>query len=401
MKINDLFHITFENFKNRKSRTAFTILGLSIGIGAILFLVSLGYGLQHMLLERITTKESLLTISASSPDPLLMPIKVDTLSRIKKISGVDTVSPKAVFVGQVSLGELTSETSINVIQPDFFALSGILPEEGVVTLEDKKSHGVVVNSSVAELLNLKPKQAIGKTIYFTFFLPKEDDDDSETGVVKIEKGFKIIGVIDGGGVAGEVYLNEKELVGLVEIKEYQLVKIKLKNEEYMETVREELIVMGFLISALSDIVVQANQIFGVIQLILAIFGVVALAVAAIGLINTMTISLLERTSDIGIMRSIGGSPRDIKRIFLTESVAIGFLGGVSGIIVGILGAEIFNVGMNLLAKTLGGDPVDLFFYPLWFIVFIVTLSTFVGLIAGYWPAKKASQLNTLEALRYK
>lgn len=398
MKISDLFHITFENFKNRKSRTAFTILGLSIGIGAILFLVSLGYGLQHMLLERITTAESLLTFTVASPDPDLISLNKNTLTEIEKLKNVERVSPKAVFSGQVSLGELTSETSINLIDYNYFTLGGVIAQEGRFFKEDRNKE-VVVNSSIAELLNLKPEQVIGETLYFTFFI-LEGDNESEVSVIEVERGFQVVGVIDGTGVPGEIYLDREELLE-IPVQEYQLAKVKMYDEKGMDFVREELIVMGFMVSALSDIIVQANQIFGVIQLVLGIFGVVALVVAAIGLINTMTISLLERTSDIGIMRSIGSSPGDIKKIFLIESTIIGFLGGLVGIIIGFLGAEIFNILINILARTLGGEAVSLFYYPLWFIFFIILLSTAVGLIAGYWPAKKASKLNPLEALRYK
>jgi len=77
------------------------------------------------------------------------------------------------------------------------------------------------------------------------------------------------------------------------------------------------------------------------------------------------------------------------------------LGGIGGIGVGILAAEIFNGLINILARTLGGQPVDLFFYPVWFIIFIILLSSLVGLIAGFWPARRAEKLNPLEALRYK
>jgi putative ABC transport system permease protein len=169
----------------------------------------------------------------------------------------------------------------------------------------------------------------------------------------------------------------------------------------MREARKILVEMGFSVSALSDTVEQANKIFRAIQIILGFFGVIALIVATIGLINTMTISLLERTNEIGIMQALGASPQDVKKIFLAESLVIGFLGGVGGIFLGIFGAEVFNWGLNILAKSLGGQAVELFYYPLWFLLFIIFLSLFVGLIGGLWPAQRAAKLNPLEALRYK
>jgi len=115
----------------------------------------------------------------------------------------------------------------------------------------------------------------------------------------------------------------------------------------------------------------------------------------------MTISILERTQDIGTMRSIGGSREDIRNLFLIESTLIGFTGGVMGIVLGFIVGFIFNNGVRLLAKILGGKSVDLFHTPIWFIVFILIFSTSVGFITGILPARRASSLNPLRALRYK
>jgi putative ABC transport system permease protein len=169
----------------------------------------------------------------------------------------------------------------------------------------------------------------------------------------------------------------------------------------MEKVREELIGMGFMVSAISDVIEQANKIFRVIQIVLGIFGIIALIVAAIGLANTMTISLLERTQDIGIMRAVGASPKDVRNLFLTESTLIGFAGGVVGIFIGKLVSLFFNLGINLLAKSLGAQPLNLFFTPSWFLIFIVIFSTLVGFSTGIFPARRASKLNPLAALKYK
>ena len=400
MKVFDLFYLSFQNFKNRKSRTLLTILGVAVGIGAILFLVSLGYGLQHMLLERITTEESLLTFDIVSPDPELIVIDKETLNQVAKIENVERVSPQAFFPGQVSLGEFTSGAAINLIEPDFFILGGILPQLGRV-FEVEERQKMVVNSSVAELFNLQPAEILGKKLGLLIFLPEEDVEGvAGIEVFETEKKFEVVGVIEEVGAPAEVYLNRADLPELP-IKEYQLAKVKVVDDQAMEGVRESLIGMGFMVSALSDVIAQANRIFRVIQIVLGIFGVIALIVSAIGLLNTMTISLLERTSEIGIMRAIGASAGDIKRLFLIESFIIGFLGGVTGIGVGILAAEVFNSGVNILAITLGAPPVDLFVYPGWFIIFIILLSSLVGLLAGFWPAKRAAKLNPLEALRYK
>ena len=399
MRIFDLFFLSLESFKNRRSRILFTILGVSVGIGTILFLVSLGYGLQQNLLEKITTKESLLTLDITPPETKIITISNKTLEKISQIKNIEKVSPQAVFPGQISFKGLTSETVVNLVNPDFFSLAGMTVFRGRF-FKEKDQQKIVVNSSVAELFNLKPEEILGEKVKLLIFLPKETEESVTGRIFGEEKEFEIIGLISEQGIPSQIYLRMKDLPSLP-INEYQFAKVKVINDKAMEKVREKLISMGFLVSALSDTIEQANKIFRIIQIILGIFGVIALIVAAIGLVNTMTISLLERTNEIGIMRAIGASPQDIKKLFLGESLIIGFLGGVGGIGIGMLGAEIFNGIINVLARTLGGQPIDLFVYPIWFIIFIIILSTIVGLIAGFWPAKRAEKLNPLEALRYK
>ncbi|MBU1245417.1 MAG: ABC transporter permease [Nanoarchaeota archaeon] len=400
MKILDLFYLNLESFKNRKSRVILTILGVSVGIGAILFLVSLGYGLQKNLLENITTKESLLTLDVIPSEARVVVLNEKTLKKIFEIENVEKVSLQAVFPSQISFENFTSEIIVNLVDQNFFSLAGISVNTGRSFAKNDEQK-VVINSSVAELFNLKSDQILGKKVIFSLFLPKDEGTGEwKKQVFEVKKEFEVIGVISESEIPSQVYLNQKDFKELPTM-EYQSAKIKVRNDKVIEQVREKLINMGFLVSSLSDIVNQANKIFQVIQIVLGIFGVVALIVAAIGLVNTMTISLLERTNEIGIMRALGASPQDLKRLFLGESFIIGFLGGMGGIGIGILAAEIFNIGINILARSLGGQSVTLFYFPGWFIVFIIFLSSCVGLAAGVWPARRAAKLNPLDALKYK
>ena len=182
---------------------------------------------------------------------------------------------------------------------------------------------------------------------------------------------------------------------------YLETKVKVSDSAYMLDVRNKIMEMGFFVSALRDTIEQATKIFKVIQIILGLFGMVALIVSAIGMFNTMTVMLLERTNEIGIMRSIGVSKKDIKKLFLFESMLMGFLGGVGGIILGFIGGEIANFIMNLLAKNFGGQAIDLFESPLWFLLVILGSSAFIGFITGVFPARRAAKLNPLDALKYK
>ncbi|MCK5080824.1 MAG: ABC transporter permease [Candidatus Moranbacteria bacterium] len=151
----------------------------------------------------------------------------------------------------------------------------------------------------------------------------------------------------------------------------------------------------------SELVDQAKQVFKVVNVILVLFEAVVLIVSAIGMFNTMTIALLERTQEIGTMKALGASKFDIWKMFLTESMIIGFMGVVVGLIIGFLMSKILNFAINVLAKNFGGLTVELFYFPTWFAIFIVIFSTLVGLVTGFYPARRAAKLNALEALRYK
>jgi putative ABC transport system permease protein len=403
MKITDLLYISAQNIRTKKSRFLFTIFGVSIGVGAILFLVSLGLGLQRNLHDSITTKDSLLTLDIVTQEEQIITLNDASIEMISTMPHVDVVSPQTILPAQMSLPEkrLTSEATFNIVDADFLRLSGMVPErpddEGVL-----QGPNVITNSSVAELFNLTSQELLGQKMTFIVFLAGSDPDNpDEITPFSIEKEYVVSGIIpDAPGSPGQIYVNN-EYAEEVPVTEYQFAKVKVSNDEYMETVREQLITQGFLVSSLSDTIAQADKIFGIIQIILGIFGIVALFVAAIGLVNTMTISLLERTQEIGIMRAIGAPPEDIKRLFLGESFLTGFLGGVGGIIIGVVTGELFNMIVNIIAQTLDGKALDLFYYSPQFMFFIMILSSFVGLLAGLWPAHRAAKLNPIDALRYK
>lgn len=405
MKLTDLINFSIQSFKNRKSRMILTVLGMAIAIGVILFLVSLGYGLQKTILERITTEDSLLTLDLFPPETDSIKLDQAQVQSIGQIPDVAIVSPQAVVSAPIQLNGLTSDTSVNIVDPNFFKLAGIKVDKGEL-LSDKESNTMVVSPVLADLFAVPVDELLNKTVTLTFTnaAPAISDtsataDQTSSGSASFTQDFKIVGVTASDD-NNQVYVKSADVKSL-QINEYQFVKVQVKDQSKIEEVRQALIDKGFLVSALSDVVSQANQIFGIIQIILAVFGIFSLFVAAIGLINTMTISLLERINEIGIMRAIGASSWDIRKIFLIESTLIGFFGGVVGIVFGFIGGLLFNLGLNLLARALGGQPISIFHTPFWFIFFIVIFSAVVGFASGILPAQKAGKLNALEALRYK
>lgn len=401
MHLVDTFRLSTRMFKTNRLRTLLTILGIAVGIGTILFLVSLGYGLQRILINQIATSDALLSMDVITDASSPVKLDKENLKKIESIKSVAEVSPMFSAGAQMSLGDLTGDVLVNLSKASFLRLSGIKVISGDIFRKDAESK-VIVSSASLKLFNLDASQAIGKKVKFNLFIPKRNEkgeptEDLETK--QIAKEFEIIGVID-DSVSSYVFM-PVDAVENLDIPFYSQVKIKVAEQKIIEAVRNEIISLGFIVTALSDTISDANKIFNAIQIILSIFGAVALIVSAIGMFNTMTIALLERTQEIGIMKSLGASRRDIWEMFLAEAVIIGFLGGATGILVGFTGRYTVNLGVNFLARSMGGQTFDLFYTPTSFIIFILVFSTVVGFITGLYPAKRASRLNPLEALRYK
>lgn len=409
MKFIDLFKLSTRMFKARTSRTLLTVLGMSIGIGAILFLVSLGYGLQKTLLERITTSDSLLTLDISEAKSGIVTLNKEMIKKIEDMPGVEEVSPAFQIATQGRMDDLSADLVTIGSKPSFLRLGGFRASQGVL-LNDDNPNDIVISSSVSQVFGKEINEMMGKEMSFSFFLPKASINGENAGIseegqtqgelerIDSEKKFKIVGVIDGED--NIVYMNKSSLEDL-NIDRYGQVKVKTHSNGEMALIRDAILEYGLLVSSLSDTVDQANQIFKVVQIILMLFGIIALVVSAIGMFNTMTITLLERTEEIGIMKSIGASDTGISVMFFMESAIMGFLGGCAGVAIGWLGGLGFNTAINLVATRFGGEKVSLFYSPMWFIFSILIFSGVVGFLTGLVPARRASKIDPLDALRYK
>jgi putative ABC transport system permease protein len=409
VKFIDLFKLSTRMFKARTSRTLLTVLGMSIGIGAILFLVSLGYGLQKTLLERITTSDSLLTLNVTEAKSGIISLNNEMIKKIEEMPGVEDVSPAFKITTQGHFDGISADLTTSGSKPSFLRLGGYKISKGV-SLNDNDKNGIVISSAVGQVFGKSVDEMLGKEIKFSFFVPRatadgdigENVSDSNSGnsLEKVDSDvvYKIIGVID--GEENVAYINMSSLSDL-NIDKYGEVKVKAKTSPEMAIIRDKILEYGLLVSSLSETVDEANRIFRYVQFVLMLFGLIALIVSAIGMFNTMTITLLERTEEIGIMKSIGASDTSISVMFFMESAIMGFLGGVAGIIIGWLGGQVFNVVINFVAAKFGGEKVTLFSTPMFLVLTILISSAFVGLITGLVPARRASKTDPLDALRYK
>lgn len=409
MRAIDVLAIASRMFKTRRMRTFLTILGIGIGIGAILFLVSLGYGLQRILIEEIATSDALLSLDITTRDEQLIPLNKESIKNLASLPDVSYISPLISVAGQISLENITANTIVNGILPNYFKLAGISANAGELFQEGEEDK-ILISLPMVKLLGfaqdgqeLSKEQLdkiIEKSVSVVLLIPVQTESGlEEVQTVDFKTDFKISGVVEDSAESLIYFpLSRLENVG---ITKYQSAKIRVKDNNSLEPIRSKAVEMGFIVAALSDTIEQANRVFQILQIVLALFGIVALAVSAIGMFNTMTIALLERTQEIGIMKSLGASNQNVWELFLAESIIMGFLGGVGGILVGYISSEGFNLLVRILAGALGGKHVQLFERPWWFILTILIFSTIVGLFTGLWPARRAARIKILEALRYK
>ncbi|MCR4283880.1 MAG: ABC transporter permease [Parcubacteria group bacterium] len=387
-------------FTSGSMRTILTILGISISIGVIMFLISFGYGLQKTVLQRITTEDSLLSLVVTLPEESL--ISKDRIEEIRSFKEVDKISPLVEYNGNMEMASVQIDASIFMVDSDYFSLAGLMSQDGTPLKIEEGN--VVISSAIAILMGFEEGEAIGKKIK----LSPTTVSGVEVGIIseediqninKEKKSLVISGIISDDQSAFS-YVLDTEFKD-IEIDGYIEAKVKVRDEKSMDIIKEDLINKGYIISSISDTVDETRKIFRGIQAVLGFFGFIALIISAIGMLNIMTIVLLERTQEIGIMKAIGASNIDIWKIVISDAVIIGFLGGIGGSVIGIGTSKLFNLAFNILASRIGSQSVEIFQMPPGFMLVIITFSAVIGFATGIWPAIRASRIAPLEAIKYK
>ncbi|HCJ45580.1 MAG: ABC transporter permease [Candidatus Moranbacteria bacterium] len=393
MRFLDLLKLSLRMFKARTMRTLLTILGMSVGISAIIFLVSFGYGLQRTLLEKITTSDSLVTLDVTQGDGT-QTLNNATIDEIKAFPNITAVIPVLELPGQGKFNDFTLDVSTISSSASLLKNEGLKIEAGRYFLENE-TQNIIITSAMARIFNLDPQDMLNKKASITLF---QSSSTGQGSAYNPQKPYTVVGVVS--GEENIIYLSLDSLSDF-SIENYTKLKAKCTSTNTLNEVRTEIEGKGFTASSISETIDQANKVFRIVQIILMVFGMIALIVSAIGMFNTMTIALLERTEEIGIMKAIGASRTSISLMFVMESTLMGFLGALGGVVLGYSEGKILNMGINLVATRFGGESVNLFFNPTWFVITVIAFGAFIGFLTGIFPARKASSIDTLEALRYK
>jgi putative ABC transport system permease protein len=250
----------------------------------------------------------------------------------------------------------------------------------------------------------------------------DDSSDAAYSVVSREQKLKIVGVSDldpdsmRGSARARVFLplklaqnlrvmqpsNLRDTTrALTGVPTYSTVSVRVKSPRLVPSVEDAIKKMGFNTFSITDATKSLRQFFAVLDLFLGIFGSLALAVASIGIVNTLVMAILERRREIGIMKALGASDIDIKKLFFAEAGAMGLAGGAVGVALGWIIGHAINLGTNVYLKRQNFPPEQIWAVPWWLVGGAVVFAIVVSLISGLYPASRAARLDPVQALRYE
>lgn len=285
--------------------------------------------------------------------------------------------------------------------------SWILLESGADTLDKTKKVDLppsavkqaVVNRAMLRVLGIDENKAVGQEFEVSFIATSTLLGNQEDKIESNPTKYKIVGIIPQEDTPF-FYVPFIDLRALG-ITNYSQVKILAKNQDVLESARKKIESMGFISSSVVDTVNQINSLFGTVRIVLAMIGTVALGVASMGMFNTLTVSLLERTHEIGLMKAMGMKSNEVRELFLTESMLMGFFGGLMGIVAGFAAGKAISLILTIFAVTKGIGIVDIAYLPSSFVFIVLALSLVVGTVTGVYPARRATKISALNALRYE
>ncbi len=435
MSISDVIKMALRNLWKRKLRTFLTILGVIIGTASIVVMVSIGIGMNESFQKQVEEWGSLQVINVYAAgsdryyeeeevqkDKKATEITTSTIEEFKKIPYVEAATPVMNEYICFVAGKYLTDASVQGIDPASMEAMGYKAEEGRV-LQEGDSKTLVFG---ADVINNFYNPKLSWRMRYDSPSPEVDifndkvmiTTDWNYGTRDADKALKpikaeVVGTLRSGGSDGYfVFMPIKELEKIkIEQAEYEAKKykdrnaqkikkgvyenamVKVDNMNHVKEVQETIKDMGFRASSLTDQLETMKETTKMLRMMLGAIGAISLIVAAIGITNTMVMAIYERTREIGVMKVIGASLSDIKKLFLTEAAFIGFAGGLAGILVSLGASKIVNIfairtNSNMLSSI-----------PVWLCGASLVFATLIGIAAGYLPAKRAMKLSALSAIK--
>jgi putative ABC transport system permease protein len=375
------------------------LVGVVIGIGAILFLVSLGYGLQRLVTDEVVKFSAFSIIDVTSGNSSVVKITDDTNNKIGQITQVGATGSSIDLAGKIKIGASATDTVFYSVDKNFADFDQVKADQGKFISTDAASKDIVVSKAVLNLLGVKDVATVlNKDISADLIITRDLTADGEVKAVADQK-FNIVGIInDESAPFAYIPLQVAKDAGA---SSYSDIKVQVKNQNDVTTVRKTIENLGYQTSNVSDTLSQINQIFSILKVALGILGFIAMIVALLGMFNTLTISLMERTREVGYLKVIGARNKDIFLLFTTESILIAFVGGVAGVVIGLILESLLNTLISTLAVRNGAFPITVFYTPVTFSLLMGGFALLVGIITGIYPARRAVKVKPLDVLRYE
>jgi putative ABC transport system permease protein len=183
--------------------------------------------------------------------------------------------------------------------------------------------------------------------------------------------------------------------------------VKVTDPKDTIDVYDQIVGMGYEAYTPAPYLEGINSFYLIMQVMFGGMGAIALLVAAIGIANTMTMAILERTREIGLMKAVGATNRDVLAIFLGEAAGIGLLGGIGGVLAGWSAGQLLDVLAKVymagqFSQQGGPPPTNIaVITPMWLLAFSLGFATLIGLLSGVFPALRAANLVPIQALKYE
>ena len=395
--IKDYLKFSVNNILHRKIRSWLTVIGIVIGIAAIISLITISQGLQNAIEEQFELfGANSVIISPKGFENMGVQaegLTQDDVRTLESMSEFKYVSPMATSVAQVEFHDEIKFLTVAALPAedyiDMYGDMGISTEDGRMFRRGDGS-SVILGYRVAN-----------KDVF-------EDSVNIKNKIKIRDEDFKVIGVFEEIGNSGDdnsLYItlddfrdiyNDQERVDFImaQAKPGQDIEsLKEKIERKLERARGN---ENFQVMTATQIMEQISSILGIMQFVLVGIAAISLLVGSVGIMNSMYTSVLERTKEIGIMKSIGAKNSDILSLFLIESAFLGLIGGFFGVILGTAIAKLVGfiadqAGFGLLSIKIN---LGLILFGLFFAIII-------GMISGALPAKQASKLKPVDALRYE
>lgn len=393
LPLGTLFRTASRNLFAKKLRSALTLAGIVIGIGTIFFLLSFGFGLRNVVTGEVIGNASIKTIDVASPNSRVIKIDRTNVDRIRNLPHVVQVGVTYSFPGIAQLNSSEIDSVVYGLDSNYQDLVDLNPVEGRL-LQNDDSMSAVVNRSALKALGVEDKEgAVGKKFQLTVPLDGASQTTSE-----VKQEFTIVGVIESDS-GGEIFI-PSFIFDNAGVATYTQAKVSADESENVSGLRSQIESFGLLTSSPADTIDQINEIFKFFNLLLIGFGAIGMIVAILGMFNTLTISLLERTREVGLMIAMGARHRDIRLLFIIEALLLSAVGAVIGIVIAVWISAVVNGMMNFYAHQRGVEGgINLFSTPLWLIAALIIFMLVVGLLVAYFPARRAGRINPIDALR--